>query len=251
MPRLSKTWLKRAVVGCTSLLLLAFGLIGFAHTKAGRPLLGWLRGAPGCPLSLDSGDPKAVEAFRVKQLELHTGTLSTRSNRALAFELGRTRRAQVYQWAAENTGRCRSLRDNSVLQCNGPLIGNSRNPPESNISPAIDDIHLQFDERGVLVAVDLYRVEASAEASLALVKLRSRELDQAVGPRTETSGEETSRYLAAGLLHRISVGYRYRQYVAEISATNFGERGIRVREQYQWLPDTKLVLNSFESPERR
>jgi hypothetical protein len=35
---------------------------------------------------------------------------------------------------------------------------------------------------------------------------------------------------------RAAFEYRYREYLAKLSVTNFGGRGIKVREQYQWAP---------------
>jgi len=35
---------------------------------------------------------------------------------------------------------------------------------------------------------------------------------------------------------RVERAFRYSDYVARVSAMNYGNEGIRVREQYQWVP---------------
>jgi hypothetical protein len=46
----------------------------------------------------------------------------------------------------------------------------------------------------------------------------------------------TTKYLAEPF-RRAAIEFRYEDYVARVSATNLGSRGVRVREQYQWLPE--------------
>jgi hypothetical protein len=219
-----KTWLVGAVVTSA----VATALIGFAHTDAGRPLLGLLRGA-GCPLSLEAGDPKKVEAFRIAELEKHVGTVDARTSPALGFELGVARREEVRRWAQGLGAACRSVREESVLRCTGFL-------KETNAAFAISDAHLQFDEKGVLVAVDVYRTPPNPQAALGFVTTRAEALSQQVGPRTGATAAQSAEYLAARALNRVAVSFKYRRYTAEVSAMNFGDRGIAVREQYQYLP---------------
>ncbi|HEY6557427.1 MAG TPA: hypothetical protein VI072_09140 [Polyangiaceae bacterium] len=231
---MSKTW-KRTLFGGLAAVIAFSGFVGFAHTGAGRPLLAWLSGAPGCPVSLEGGDASTVEEFRVAQLKRAVGSETARSHPALEFELGRTHRDAVSSWARAQGATCKSLRDESVLRCTGFA-------KRAGDALVIDDAHLQFDARGVLVAVDVYRRRSSADEALALVQQRAKALDAAVGPRTQ------DRTHAASLLRtqpftRVAVSYEYRQYVAELSATNLAERGIRVRERYSYLPATSLALN--------
>ncbi|MFO0747777.1 MAG: hypothetical protein U1F43_19245 [Myxococcota bacterium] len=63
--------LKRVAVTLAVVTVLFFGLVGFAHTSAGRPIPAWLSGAGvtgGCLLGFDQVDLVAAEAFRVGEL---------------------------------------------------------------------------------------------------------------------------------------------------------------------------------------
>src|SRR5262245_31056900 len=86
-PRWRRT-ARKALIGAATLLALATGIVGFAHTRAGRPLLAWLSGAPGCPVNHGQADPASIDAFRVQQLARRTGRVQARSHRARSFELG-------------------------------------------------------------------------------------------------------------------------------------------------------------------
>jgi hypothetical protein len=198
------------------------GLIGFAHTPAGRPLLQALRGAPGCPVSLDQADPAKVEAFRVAQLERRDGSSAAASHPALAWQLGQSRRSDVV--TTLGGADCRSARDDSVLRC--------KNLPESG-----DDLHLQFDAQDRLVAVDLLRAPSDGPRALVVLERREQELQARVGEATSRSGQRNPAYLSS-ILRRTASEFRYHRYLATLSAMNYGKRGIRVREQYQWSPSS-------------
>lgn len=227
---------KRVLFGGVTVLIAFTGFVGLAHTSAGRPLLAWLRGAPGCPVSLDGGDARTVEAFRVAHLKRDVGSEAARTHPALGFELGRTHRDEVWSWARNQGAACKTLREESVLRCTLFTSADAASLP-------IDDAHLQFDTRGLLVAADVYRIRTSADRAVHFVRQRASALDASVGPRTANHLDETSDALERQPFSRVAVSYRYRQYVAELSATNLAERGIRVRERYAYLPSSALALN--------
>jgi hypothetical protein len=222
----------KRVIGASALPLALLGLVAFAHTPAGRPLLAALSGAAGCPVSLDAGDPARIEAFRLQQLARRRGVLPEASHAALIFELGTTRKPEVLAWSQRVGAQCRATRSGSVLRCSDvPAQALGQALP----APRIDDLHLQFDPSDRLVAVDLFRVGASGSAALAWVDALDRELERRVGKATSEQGEHSGAYLSQRSLNRVARQYSYRNYVAEVSAMNFGTRGVRVREQYQWL----------------
>ena len=227
---------KRVLLGGVTMVLAFTGFVGFAHTSAGRPLLAWLRGAPGCPVSLDGGDARTVEAHRITHLKRELGRDAAGAHPALAFELGRTHRDEVWSWARKRGAACKTLREGSVLRC-------TRFAGTAAPSLPLDDAHLQFDAHGILVAADVYRGRTSAERALSFVREQAAMLDAQVGPRTSSNLDATPDELAQQRFSRVAVGYHYRQYVAELSATNLGERGIRVRERYAYLPSSALALN--------
>lgn len=208
---------------CAALL----GAIGFAHTPAGRPMLMWLASTAGCPVDLSGGDAATVEAFRVRQGARKLGLTSERSRPALGFTLGATTREQA---AAQLGGaaQCTWSRQRTVLKCVDSGLRVAHGTP-------IADLHLQFDTAGVLVAVDAFHAATAADLALAQLARRQQELDALVGAYTDRDGPMSAQELAQGNLRHTGIEYRYRNYVARISATNFGARGVRLREQYQWF----------------
>lgn len=225
---LRSRWLHGGVLVTVGL----FGLIGFAHTEAGRPILNALRGAPGCPVDLAALAPDRVEAARIVAIAKKRGAAAELSRRALGFTLGSTSKADVIAYLSGHGVACDEQREGSVLRCKGA-------PSELSPggAPRIDDLHLQFDAAERLVAVDLYREGTSSCAAIAWLGTMNDKLTREVGPATGRQGEVSEAFLESGSLRRAAQQYRYQGYVAELSATRFGERGVRVREQYQWVPE--------------
>jgi hypothetical protein len=218
------TWFAAACLGL-------FGVVALAHTALGRPLLGLLRGAPGCPVSLDAVDPAKLEAFRSRQLREHRGVLAPAGHPALHFELGTTRRADVLSWQARTHASCRSLHKDTVLRCAGVPAAALDQPGASTI----DNLHLQFDQEQRLVAVDLFRAPGDSRSALHWLDTLDRDLTTRVGRATTTLGEWSPSFLEQHALQRVAREYRYLDYVAEVSALHLGDSKVRVREQYQWL----------------
>jgi hypothetical protein len=204
---------------------LGVGVIGLAHTPFGRPLLGYMGMLPGCPVSLDNADPVKAEAFRRAQLQARAGDLAPLGRPALGFELGLARRADVQAWIQNQAGSCSETRGGSVVRCEGAKLKGE---------PDIEDIHFQFDQADRLVAIDLFRKgNCGAQALQHLTQLEKRLSDE-VGPATQRSGESNAEYLDAASMRRVGVEFRYSDYLARLSAMNFGTRGVRVRESYQF-----------------
>lgn len=230
-----KRRLRQVAVWLLSSSLIGVALIGAAHTPVGRPLLAWLPGGPGCP-ALTEASPREVEAFRVAELRRRQGTPKPQSTPALGFELGVTTRTDVRSWADRHALRCKSERSGSVLRC-------IEVPPAATPGGrAIDDLYLQFDASERLVAVDAQHREGTAESAVAHLSSRAESLTRAVGPTTEISGDPTAGYLTRHRFARAEFEYRYRGYLAEISALNHGRGVVRVREQYQWAPEPGSVV---------
>lgn len=221
--RRAATWLGWSVLALSTLT----GLIGFAHTPAGRPLLQWLASTAGCPVSLDAGDPVVVEAFRQRQLAARRGDTTERSRPALHFELGQTTRAAALN-AMGGAAHCEWTREQTVLRC---VDAGVRLADGAQIA----DLYLQFDSSGVLVALDAMHAELDADTALQRLQQRRTELDQRVGPATHQQGVVSAQALMEGPLRHNAIEYRYRGYVARVSAINMGSRGVRLREQYQAL----------------
>jgi hypothetical protein len=225
MTALGSSWLK-ALLFLGGGMGLLVGLIGFAHTEAGKPLLHWLANAAGCPVDFEGGDPARVEAFRVHALQQRDGKVVARTHPALNFELGRTTRSEVQQWVSAQGADCSTTRKGSVLSC--ARVSQGQQLP-------LEDLHFQFDAEQRLVAVDLFRPQGCGRDAVVHLRELQDQLAERVGPATQVRGTLSADYLARAY-RRAAIEYRYDHYTAQISATNLGARGIRVREQYQWAP---------------
>jgi hypothetical protein len=206
-------------------------LIGLAHLPVARPLLVLLLGAQGCPV-LNEVSAKDGEAYRVAQLKQRRGSQAAKATPALAFQLGITRREDADAWLTAHSITCSSEREDTVLRCADLALA------DEIAGAIVRDLYLQFDAAKRLVALDAQYRGRSSEAALAHVAARTRELENSVGPVTSRVGTPTTQYLDAQRLARVEVTFRCSDYVAEVSALNYGKEGIVVREQYQWLPPT-------------
>jgi hypothetical protein len=222
--RIAKWFLRTAAAAA-----LLTALIGFAHTPYGRPLLNALRGAPGCPVDLSGGDPKQVEAQRKAALRRRVGSTPELTRPAAEFALGQSTRAQVTAAMNMRAERCQSLRDESVFKCT--LRANDARWPRG-------DAHFQFDAHGHLVALDVRHAPVAANEAFGQLSLLGEGLRERVGPVTQQRGARDAKALAQSYLRQSILEFRYKSYVAQLSATNFGEaHGSVVRESYQYLPN--------------
>ncbi|HEY6728442.1 MAG TPA: hypothetical protein VI197_30740 [Polyangiaceae bacterium] len=211
----------RILLGTVATGVALTGLVAFAHTPWGQPVLSWLADAAGCPIALDHADPSKVEAFRRERLAARDGTVAARTPVAGQFTLGTNRRAEVAHELRQHGYACTDARGGSAITCDAG--------PES--------AHLQFDAQQRLVAVDWMTEHASAAHALReLVTLRD-ELRTRVGPETRSFGTPSTAHVTPERLRRTAFEYRYAGYVAKLSVTNIGgERGYLLRQQFQWLP---------------
>lgn len=241
-----RLWRSAAVVG--TLAVLGTGLIGFAHTDAGRPLLAFLMGVPGCPAGMDElaqVDPEAVEAYRRAQFAQRRGTGVATSRAALGLDLGRATRADVESWATSQALDCTSEREDTVMRCGATCELQS----DLAGAPPIQDLYLQFTPEGVLVAVDVLRLGVPAGQALAYIDSTTAALTEALGAPDETRGPTSATAMEKRLLSRRAVSFERADYLATISATHFGaKRQVVVREQYQ--ADAPIQVTSNDEMDR-
>lgn len=228
---MSKGW-KRFLKITAAIAVLFFVFVGVAHTKWGRPLLGLLTGVPGCPAGFGEGDPASVEAMRKSSVVARTATAAqTQTHPALvradgqALELGKATRAEVTAWLGDAIKGCKELREGQVITCENPAVAID--------GPKVGDLHLQF-LGDVLVAVDVFRADTEPHIAMQHFQMIGAEVEKKVGPATKAHGQVEAAWLGAMPLRQTSLEFNYKGYVAELSVTNLGPRGVRMREQYQW-----------------
>jgi hypothetical protein len=225
-----KTTLVRVAAGLGAAAFLATAVIGVAHTPWGRPLLqlpllSALARHAGCPVG--HIEPAAFEKVRQQKLQGDVGTAVAAAHPALGFTLGQTRRSAVEQWAKTQKASCKAGFVASVLECE-----NVTSPGSAPIS----HLRLQFDGAERLVSVDLFRASSDDQALVLRFQELARELDASVGPATSSVGTPTLAFMKQSPLQTVVTTYGYRDYVASAMLLNLGKRGLRLREQYQWLP---------------
>lgn len=200
------------------------------HTRAGRSLLG----ASGCPWE-KAPSAERLEEQRVKSVAA-LNTTSTRARAtarpAFGFELDKSTRAEVTAWGTRRGASCTEELKGSALRCES--LDKSLSP-ESGV--AIHDAYFRFDPRGVLVGVDLMRDGTDGEKAAAVLETVTKRVSDAAGPPSAVQGTASPAHLGGGYLNRAASEFRFADYAADVSATNLGEQGVVVREQYRSIPN--------------
>ncbi|MES1174433.1 MAG: hypothetical protein ABUL62_08890 [Myxococcales bacterium] len=223
-----------AVAGGSVALLV--GLVGVAHTSAGRPLLGAVTRMAhgGCPFGYDKPmSPEQRERAQANFASKHRGDRAATSRPALGFTLDHTTRAEIVAHFAARGISCTQGKGLSDLTCNG--VPSSALPGTPTPAPA-RNLWLTFGTRQQLLSVIAVSRAPEPEAiSAAFVALRS-EVDRAAGAVTETHGNPDPHALAEGALHQASAEFRFRDYYAVQRATNLTKDFV-LTEEYRSLPD--------------
>jgi hypothetical protein len=224
-----KRALIRTTLGLVAVTGVATAVIGVAHTPWGRPLLklpllSAMASRAGCPVG--AIEPAAFEKVRATKLKSEVGGEAAKQHPALTFTLGQARRSDVELWIKQQKASCKTGFVTSVIECSDVAAPGA---------PKIAKLRLQFDGQERLVSVDLFRSAATPAALIErFVELEQR-LDEQVGPATSRVGTPTLAFVTRGPLQTVVRQYNYRDYVAKATLLNFGKRGLRLREQYQWL----------------
>ena len=219
-----------AQIACASVALLA--LVGLGHTRAARPLIAWMGGsAPGCPVR--EIDPVKLEAARVASLAPLRGKDLAPVRPALQFVLRTSTRRDVVIWARASHVPCGDEMNGGALRCRDvPATATGAQIGASDVN----DLFFRFDPAGSLVSVDAMHAGVSGEAASTYLDTVSVALSKDLGPADKPMGEHSARYLSGDLYAQSSTQFRFRDYAADVSATNFGDRGVVVREQYRPIP---------------
>jgi hypothetical protein len=210
------------------------GAMGLLHTPLGRPLLAKMggAGAGACPV-LVGMSPQALEDHRTAAMKPLAGETRAPTRAALAFTLSATTRADVTAWTTAHGLTCKDEVAGTAVRCNDvdPKMLDDGQVP-------IDDLFFVFDPAGKLVALDVMHRGATGDDASRLLDDATARLRRLLGaPPTATSGDRTSTYLTSAPLVQSGIEYRFRDLAVDVSATNFGERGVIVREQYRSIPD--------------
>ena len=62
-------------------------------------------------------------------------------------------------------------------------------------------------------------------------------LEEDLGAPSSAAGELSGTYLSSGDMHTSALAYRYKDYMADVSATKIPQAGVAVREHYMSARD--------------
>ena len=218
---------KRTAAGFVAVGATAFALIGFLHTKSGRPLLMNLAALGGCPVAAKV-TPDQIETARRASVAKDRGIAVAPSRPALGFVLDRTTMADALAWAAKSGVRCTEKRPGLLRCAEVPSAAVGR--PE--LEGTIEDLALGFAPSGFLVNVTtLRRGLQPADASRVSENIAAT-LRFELGPPTHAEGPLDPAYLGGNVLATSTLQYRYRDYLADVATANLSASGVVIREQY-------------------
>jgi len=240
---------KRLLAGTAFATVLFVGLVGFAHTKPGRPLRpllvamnkvttrGEAKTGGACPLGYDkNASPAEAEAARKRSVAQFKGTSAAPAHPALAFSLGATTRAEVESWAATNGVSCATNQGPTRIVCSKVP---ARALPAAFAGLDLDEVYLQFDPDKRLVSVGTVRSTHDADAAVRADGSIAAELTRQVGAPTATSGERTLPYLTAGPLRQARTEFKFSDYYATTSVTSMGQGRLVISERYELMLPTR------------
>ena len=203
--------------------------VGFLHTKAGRPLL--VRLGVGCPVK---ASPEDVEAARRKSARALRGVETAASRPALGFALDSMTLSDVKAWAAKNDLNCAELRTGLMRCSDVPVTAFGDQEKGANV----DQLDFGFaPATQQLVNISAWRHGMSGNAAAAQMGSTVSAMQKQLGAPTREAGDRTANYLASGPMHTAIVEYRFKDYIADVSATNVPGRGLLLREHYMSARD--------------
>jgi hypothetical protein len=191
-------------------------VMGFAHTKSGRPILVFLGKMVGkkefCPLGYDHQSSLA-ERKSARQVFAATqaGKPSAQSRDALGFDLGKVSRAEVQSWILAHGGSCHALKSAAEMECLGTFY-----------SAKSATLWLEFDGNDQLVSSRGISKFSTAQGALSLFEQARQSVRKQAGPAVVESGKSSADALTL-LLSQASVSADFSNYVASVRVTNMGD----------------------------
>jgi hypothetical protein len=221
-------WIRVSVYVASTLAALTVA-IGLLHMPFGRPLLARL--GVGCPVQ---ASPEDVERARLDSAHRTRGTEASPAQPALGFVLDKMTIADAEAWADRQHVSCDEIRSGSMLSC--------KNVPETALSGRIggpiDDLELAFSptsKRLVNISTTQFGLDGTAAATQMSAVVKS--LKEQLGKPQREVGKRSANYLASAPLRTALVRYRFTDYQADVSATNFPGRGMMLSEHYMSARD--------------
>jgi hypothetical protein len=213
------------------------GVVGFAHTAPGRPLLGvigpllGMSGGGRCPLGYDvKATPAQRQAQRRQFATTHPGSTKARERPAMGFVLDETTRGDVAAWATQHGVTCVVPKSGPDLRCeNVPRAS----LPDHEQGIALHSLWFTFGAGDTLIAAVGIRNDKSELVIGQAFSRVTHTVEEAAGPATKADGDPSA--LASGTLYQASAEYRFQDYFVVARATNMGSQGFMLSEEYRSL----------------
>ncbi|HEX3770370.1 MAG TPA: hypothetical protein VHV30_05880 [Polyangiaceae bacterium] len=220
--------LKTAKVTAAALAVATAG-IGALHMPFARPLVMKLGG---CPMAGVKMDVETSEKARAIAAAAEHGAAPAPARPALGFALDATTLADARAWAQRSNLDCDEPRPGLLACTDVPAAALGEAGAER-----VKDLELQFSQEGRLVNMTTWRDHMSPERASTTARAIVASLGAALGPG-DANGAFDAAHLAAPPAHSMSsVSYRFRDYVAEVTAMNAPSGGPSVREHYMSARD--------------
>jgi hypothetical protein len=238
--------LKKILWPVAGFLAASTALMGFAHTKPGRPLLALLAGGQkpsaeqakagggACPMGFSKQDASEKDATLKRQAEKLRGTQPSLSKPALGFTFDKTTKGDIEAWAKANNVTCKVPKVGADLDCSNvpaDLVSRER------VGPAVESLWFGFDSHERLVSLTAIRYDNDPKSASSLYTGTVDSLAKTAGPPTKSEGEAGAEYLAGGLWHRAKTYFAFNDYHAQASVVHLRQGQFMFVEEYRSLPN--------------
>jgi hypothetical protein len=237
--------LKKVLWSVLSIAAASTALMGFAHTKPGRPLLALMAGGKkpnieqaksegiSCPMGFTKNDPSQKDAALKQQADALRGAAPSSGKPALGFALDKTSKQDIQAWAKAHDISCQTPKVGADLDCSnvpaGLLAGQG--------GPAAKSVWFTFDSRDRLVSLTAIRYDGDPGAAASVYANTVSGLSKAAGPPSQSQGESTAEYLSAGLWRQARTNFAFNDYHALASVTQIRQGEFMLVEEYRSLPN--------------
>ncbi len=209
----------------------ALAAVGALHAPFARPLLMRLGG---CPVAGHRMTVAQMENARRMSSSVLRGDGPAPARPAVGFVLDVTTLADVKAWSARSGVDCEAPHD-------GFLLCKHVQPAALGLDPAappVDELSLGFDGASRLVNESTLRTHLPPEVASREAKQIVRALTDCLGPSAKTAGDFDPTQIARPGVDGVStVAFRFRDYIADVSAMSLAASGTLVREHYMSARD--------------
>lgn len=241
--------LKKALWPAVGFAVASTALMGFAHTKPGRPLLALMamgkkpavesnesKGAA-CPLGFSKVDPSQKDAALHQQADQLRGTQRAWAKPALGFSLEKTTRADIEAWAKQNQLVCRNSRFMSDFECSDVSAGLLSREPTEGVNPDARVVKFTFDSQERLVSLMAVRYDRDPNTLASFYTGLVSALSTKAGPASKSEGEPNPQYLSVGPFKKASATFAFNDYYAKTWLSQIREGEFMFVEEYRSLPN--------------